>query len=433
MTLSRPTLAGLLALAGLVLAPTTAAAVAPIAQARPHLECHGVRATIVGTAHADRIVGTRHADVIVGLGGSDTIFAVGGNDLVCGGDAGDTVYGGRGTDRLYAGFDSSGRPEDVLVGGPGADLLDPSIRPPDGTRVYGEVGYSREPAGIAVEVGPLGRWANVTTSTGVDRVRMLPGLLVRGSAHDDTYVGSARDDKFFAGPGDDRFDGAVGDDLVYGDLGGDTASGGPGDDLLLDASQARGAGDVLDAGPGDDEVSSGAGPDLVTAGEGDDLVIVNDDGGRFDAGSGNDTFEVGVALLGGATLVGGDGRDHLSLYLDYDVEEPTAVVTLDYRSGLVSTDRNDHALSVSGLESARVFDKSIRGDEFRVTTFYYGTDAADSVWVHGPLHAWTYGGDDRVWGSEFDDELDGGTGHDEAWAGAGQDVCLDFEESTGCE
>lgn len=434
MTLSRSVLGGLLVLAGLTLVPSAAVASGPAAaQARPRPSCHGVPATIVGTDRSERIVGTRRADVIVGLGGSDTIVAWGGNDLVCGGDAGDTIYGGPGADRLYAGFDRSGEPDDVLVGGPGADLLDPSIRPPDGSRVYGEVGYSGEPSGIAVLVGSRGRWANVVTSTGVDRVRMLPGLRVRGSAHDDTYVGSARDDSFFAGPGEDHFDGADGDDLFYGDQGGDTASGGPGDDLLLDGSDATGAGDVLDAGAGDDEISSGAGADLVTGGEGNDLVIVNDDEGRFEGGPGNDTFETGVSLHGHATLVGGEGSDYLPIYLDYEVEEPTAVITLDLRVGLVTTDRNDHAFDVSGIENARVFDKSIRGDEFRVTTYFYGTDADESVWVHGPLHAWMYGGDDRIWASQFDDELDGGTGYDEAAAGGGQDTCVDIEAPTGCE
>ena len=48
-------------------------AIPPIASAeRP--SCFGQRATIVGTAHGDRIMGTAHKDVIVGLGGADVII-----------------------------------------------------------------------------------------------------------------------------------------------------------------------------------------------------------------------------------------------------------------------------------------------------------------------------------------------------------------------
>jgi uncharacterized delta-60 repeat protein len=80
--------------------------------------CAGKRATIVGTAKADRIRGTRKADVIVGLGGGDVIKGLAGNDMICGGPGNDRIYGGKGRDVLRG---EAGR--DRLVGGPGHDRI----------------------------------------------------------------------------------------------------------------------------------------------------------------------------------------------------------------------------------------------------------------------------------------------------------------------
>jgi hypothetical protein len=80
--------------------------------ARHRYFCHGRRATIVGTGHADVLRGTRRADVIVGLGGNDIILGGQGRDLICGGSGADMLnamqgsreplYGGAGTDFCFA-------------------------------------------------------------------------------------------------------------------------------------------------------------------------------------------------------------------------------------------------------------------------------------------------------------------------------------------
>lgn len=69
----------------------------------PSPKCHGQRADIVGTRHADDIVGTAGKDVIVGRRGADTIRGRGGNDVVCGNRGHDVLWGGRGHDHLYGG------------------------------------------------------------------------------------------------------------------------------------------------------------------------------------------------------------------------------------------------------------------------------------------------------------------------------------------
>jgi hypothetical protein len=80
--------------------------------------CNGARATLVGTANADRLRGTGQRDVIAGLGGDDAIRGLRGNDVVCGGAGRDRMLGGRGGDLLRG---DAGR--DRLLGGRGADLL----------------------------------------------------------------------------------------------------------------------------------------------------------------------------------------------------------------------------------------------------------------------------------------------------------------------
>jgi uncharacterized delta-60 repeat protein len=80
--------------------------------------CLGHKATIVGTAGADKLKGTSHADVIVGLGGNDVIDGGGGNDIICAGNGNDHVNGGAGSDII-----DGGNGNDVLDGGAGADTL----------------------------------------------------------------------------------------------------------------------------------------------------------------------------------------------------------------------------------------------------------------------------------------------------------------------
>jgi Ca2+-binding RTX toxin-like protein len=71
--------------------------------------CGGLRATIVGTRHGEKLVGTPHRDVIAALAGNDLVKGRGGDDLIC---------GGRGDDRLFA-----GKGRDVLRGGAGRNRL----------------------------------------------------------------------------------------------------------------------------------------------------------------------------------------------------------------------------------------------------------------------------------------------------------------------
>lgn len=128
MTVNRPRTFGL-SIVGLVATGALALVGAPgnAHPSAPRLAptCHGVAATIVGTAASNEIQGTGHRDVIVGLGGNDDIEALGGNDLVCGGNGSDELEGDAGNDTLRGGSgndDLEGdRGDDRLFGGFGYD------------------------------------------------------------------------------------------------------------------------------------------------------------------------------------------------------------------------------------------------------------------------------------------------------------------------
>jgi hypothetical protein len=64
------------------------------------VRCGGLRATVVGTARADRLRGTARRDVIAGLAGRgrDRLFGGLGRDLLLGGPGRDALLGGLGRD-----------------------------------------------------------------------------------------------------------------------------------------------------------------------------------------------------------------------------------------------------------------------------------------------------------------------------------------------
>jgi uncharacterized delta-60 repeat protein len=139
--------------------------------------CLGHKATIVGTAGADKLKGTSHADVIVALGGNDAIDGGGGNDIICAGAGNDHVSGGSGNDTIDG---QAGN--DTISGGSGSDTLDGG----DGNDV-------------------LGGGAGADT--------------LLGDAGTDTLAGGAGGDRLKGGPGNDTLTGGTGQDILTGGAG----------------------------------------------------------------------------------------------------------------------------------------------------------------------------------------------------------------------
>jgi DNA-binding beta-propeller fold protein YncE len=133
--------------------------------------CQGRRATLVGTARAERIRGTRRRDVIAALGGNDRIAGLAGDDVVCAGAGNDRVDGGPGGDRL-----AGGSGNDRLTGGSGPDT------------VAGDGGNDR------LDGGP-----------GADRLGGDRGKdVLSGGAGRDRLSGGGQRDRCLGGPARDR-------------------------------------------------------------------------------------------------------------------------------------------------------------------------------------------------------------------------------------
>ena len=388
-----------------LLAPGVAAAgPTPTATERT---CHGLTATIVGTAGDDRITGTRGPDVVVGLGGNDRIDGRGGDDVICGNGGADDLVGGRGSDQLYGGRDLHERHGrytrvhgDLLAGGPGDDHLDVGFQKLPGGRIAiwrrNAVTFrdSAQPVTVDLSTGTV-------AGEGADTVRSGRNLEVRGSRHDDVVIGSRRPETLDAGRGDDRVSGGGGRDAVLGYRGDDVLDGGPGRDFVI---STRGVSTVA-GGDGDDVLLAGSpAPTTVLGGAGFDYIER-----RITAG------ETGV-------IDGGDDDNYLEL--------ETSSLWWDRSPGFE-------------VDAAAGTFTATAGEDVQETTFtgisgfilwgpgrwtFLGSDADDAVQVlDGRLDAQGFGGDDFLLGAERADVLDGGEGTDAGWGGEGRNTCLDTE------
>ena len=397
--------------------------------------CLGKRATITGTARADRLVGTRRADVILARAGNDRVIGNGGADVICGGAGNDRVSGGTGGDRV-AGEDgediltggtggdvleggtggdrmgggrgvdrlNGGDGDDSLYGGHGADVLDPgggadrmfggpgadTFEPGPGAAVVdpdpdsdGDDGDPSRAPGEDVEIlhpsaeHLLGPDAEPTDTTAEaewnDAVRLGPG--------DDVVAASPGDDAISGGGGSDRVDGGAGTDTLEGGEGDDTLDGGASGDLVAGGDGS----DQLAGGDGGDELSGGDGADRVSGGDGRDQLNGGSGGDDLDGGAERDAIDGGT---GDDALAGGDGGDEL-------------------RGG---PDDEDGADTIDGGADVDDIEGGAGGD----------TIAAG-------------GGDDAIFGGPGDDSLNGGGAFDNSYGGPGTDTCADGEEVFLCE
>jgi Ca2+-binding RTX toxin-like protein len=393
-------------MATLVLVPAPAVAGGPT--------CHGVRATIVGTRHADVIRGTRHRDVIVAGKGNDVVKGRGGNDLICGGPGADRLLGGGGRDHLLGQGDQLGRGEpeacdhgDTLDGGHGDDVIDPGRDP----RASYAMGCSDRDEVQFRDGGNHGVRVNLAngkaTGQGRDRIVAGYGLSVVGSDRDDFFRGTDFWEKF------------------NGRRGHDTVRANGGDDIAIEGSKAPNGNDVYDMGDGADLVITSHGTDTVLGGNDDDQMILQNPVRMFvDGGDGDDQISR-YAVRPGETVTGGAGTNALDIIL-HDSPGPQAV--LDIPTGTITVD----------------------GVSAEVTDFYswnfvsyrpllvQGSDQGESVRANGwdgtsetPLTAYMAGGDDMVEGGNSDDYVDGGDGTDTADLGGGINTCVNVEQG-GC-
>ncbi|SDO60769.1 Hemolysin-type calcium-binding repeat-containing protein [Nocardioides szechwanensis] len=403
---ARRTVPLLLALA----AASLTVAGAPTATAAAPPRCHGHAATIVGTNASEYLAGTPGRDVIVARGGNDRIRAGGGNDLVCAGKGADLLWGGPGNDRLYGQgdrvFADQGGPGiagDTLRGGPGDDVLDAGFYAKGDTGNFpNTIAYDEARTKVEVLLG-----GDTWVATGEGRDRIVPtGRL--------TLVGSA-----FA----DRLDASrvQGDVKVVGAAGSDRIRTGAGDDEVFTEGEsvdhAVGDTDQVWTNDGSDTVSSYTGSDTLLLGDGPDFALTaSGDPVTVQGGNGGDQINAIVHQVDGLVLDGGTGNNTVVL----DATDVDHQLTLDRRQG---------TLTAETLEAVvrRFTSYDLTGGS---AWTYRGADLPDLVVAlsaGGPIQMFTLGGNDELWGSAFDDLLDGGAGTDEAHPAGGTDTCVSIE------
>lgn len=359
--------------------------------------CRGELATIVGSAGDDVLRGTEERDVIWGGPGDDVIYGGRASDLICAGAGTDLVYGGRGNDTIDGGAGDEDRVygglgDDKLTGGPGdrdevggglgIDLVNGG--PGDEDLVHGDYGWDR------MDGGPgRGDIASFATNVAGGRGAGVWASLRAGKAR-----GDGRDKLF-------RFDAIAGSAFA--------------DTLIGD----RGA-NLLDGGPGDDELGGGGGRDTLIGGQGSDRCK----GGPTRVSCGreeppNASAYVEIARThngGGLAIVGGDGRDDLTLAFDAAAGAfgLTAAKGIALGEGCTrpGADPTRALCRPGGPARWLMVDLGPGNDRLRLEGSFA---AVGQVRLAGGL------GDDVIHGSPEDDLIEAGPGADRLYGKAGED------------
>ncbi len=333
--------------------------------------------------------GVSAAVSLLGANGDDILVSLGTGDATLGGGTGnDSLTGGLGTNEL-----SGDENDDLLVGGPLADVLDGGS---GNDNLQGNAGDDTQSGGEGDDLLLGGDGDDsLTGGDGNDELK--------GEDGDDFATGEAGDDELFGGAGNDTLDGGDGADGLIGEDGNDSLTAGAGEDRLL-------------GGNDDDQLSGGDDRDVLFGGAGDDLV---------DAGTGDDVILPGEAadgsVAGGSdTLLGGDGRDEINF-----ANAPDAV-TIDGGDGndqLTGTAFNDSIDGGGGNDVITTGDGSntvSAGDGNDRITASFGNDSLSGG--SGDDTIFADSGNDAVNGDAGNDRLDGGFGNDTVDGGDDDDV-----------
>ena len=146
---------------------------------------------------------------------------------------------------------------------------------------------------------------------------------------------------------------------------------------------------------------------------------------RIFGGDGDDFLYLTLGIGDHVKLLGGPGRDDVTIDVHPTVPGP----------GKVLVNLGIEQLALDNVFIGRISSTERLHVGAGVPLSFYGSPGPDEVYADGDgrLRAWTYGGNDVIWGSDLADRIDGGTGSDEVRAGRGRDTCLHVEQRTGCE
>lgn len=368
----------------------------------------------LGDAKDDRL---QNIENLIGSSEGDTLYG----DILA-----NTIFGGDGNDSLQG-----GELGDVLNGGAGS--MDVAV-------------YIDSNAGVTIILANSGAVTGVGGDAEGDILTEIENLI--GSDFADRLIGNDLENVIFGGDNNDFLDGIENNDTLMGDAGEDILRGGGGDDILLggldrDTIFGGNNDDTLDGGESGDTINGDGGVDTISYASSNEGVMVNiggqQDSNRFisdasggdaegdvfrdienligtdvgdtltgddmvnklQGGDGNDTLEGGA---GADILIGNEGVDIASYSLsDIGVSISLAQSPQDNSGNEDSTDDDDNGFIV--LTSEALGDAV--GDRLMGIENLRGSENADVLI-----------------GSDFDNQLEGGSGADIINGGFGNDTII---------
>ncbi|WP_203076813.1 calcium-binding protein [Falsiroseomonas ponticola] len=362
--------------------------------------------TLTGTAGDDALAGGAGADTITGGAGHDDLQGAAGNDRMEGGRGDDGLTLGSGADTVV--FTKGDGVDWVVDFTPGTDRLE--LHGFTAAQVTIKAASYWGMAGLDVLL-PNGEklFLQGVTALGANDmvlkdvpVAAPSGLVLAGTAADDTLRGGSLADSLSGGAGNDYLQGGTGDDTLAGGAGNDLLYGGVGNDVLIGGD----GDDQLRGQAGNDVMTSGAGADriYVVRGEGQDRVTDFTPGVDKVVLSGITTAEITakVAVVSGVSGLLLSVADGTSLFLD-----GVGAVTAK-QLGLSGSFATGSVVAVA-LPATTASVAGTAGDDW-----LKGGSGAD--YLQGAA------GSDDLQGLGGNDVLRGGLGDDGLTGGAGADV-----------
>ena len=478
---------------------------------------------IVGSASDDELTGDSTGNRLSGSDGNDTLFGLAGDDTLFGGLGDDVLDGGEGFDSLYGDAGA-----DMLTGGAGDDvfhyqtlngnldgdvitdfsnydrvdfsgiltvdgLLLINIASEEFTGTRGELRFEVSGNDTVLQIDTNGDGTANETLTFLnytDGLQFAYGMQLYGipsitgdadgnylSGGDlaERFFGLDGNDTIYSYAGDDIVEAGSGDDWVYGGYGADDLSGGDGLDyvfgnsgndilrgeagtnLLIDtegmntfiltgginfvdgnsqsvidyslaSSGATADLMMLVTNAGAAEGDSYSGVDNITGSDFADRLYGDNDANMLIGGDGNDAL---FGRNGDDIFVGGQGRDIFSGGNGFD--------TVDYsvEAGAVTVDMMELIVASQAAEGDRLYSiESVMGTDFNDRIFgnnddnlidggsgndsLFGRNGADTI--HGGQ------GDDLISAGAHNDIINGDAGNDRLYTGTGNDIVV-FETS----
>lgn len=139
--------------------------------------------------------------------------------------------------------------------------------------------------------------------------------------------------------------GSAGADTLVGDADDTTnINGGAGNDTITGGSDFE----TIDGGDGNDTIVGGGGADTLNGGAGNDRITLGSTTASANGGDGDDTVTASTNLTFGTTVIGGEGKDTLSVSFATAVSAANGSVVSGFETLAVAATGNDVALANFG-------------------------------------------------------------------------------------